>query len=904
MPLFKGVRLSLIVLMVCSISTGLGQVSPPASPTSFSEVVQGLLSSPITAEPGGGPPLPPSLNSSNPEPVAPAPAVVVAANSNFTCSDVLLSLSGQSLSANTDIFLNAHRFVLQSLVYPAGLSMDTLQANYSQVSGTGRVDTINRFWIVNQVNPALLGELLGGAGTGPASYLLGMQQKGFNLTLQIMGTNRTVQGHTSQLPPSSLQPVQPVWQAGLDRHNITMRLSGAGVVPFTAALQKELVSAVLHTAASQGAVGAAVMSYSENGGAQQNGLRLPEPINQTATQSGRRTLLQASATGNPYVDSTVELLCQGCNNSDAMVAALNSSVPSMLFSASGIAGVVRIGIPVQAAYPSFTLLPFATSFVSRVSRILRGTNASIVATSTLSAVTSTGSSSGGHSSRHKAAVAVPIVLVVAVAACLAGCLWWGKRDPKPQKKGQAVSKSASGVPFNMDLDSARGPQEPDNPKEVVVHPEPDHTIADGSRVGPHRAERSWLHRLTATPMRTTSGQNWLQVMRSQAAQPGEEAALKAPSPVPQLRVAGISGQNMEVDRVVARVRARENEQHDVLGPVQTFVNAHMQEGMSFKGKYTMQSHGWQGPAYVLCSGHRTADRRHHMSVKLFARGMDYLQEKALLETPTITLQQYLPGLNESYSATAGEFPGSACPPCLVIERPACTLDHWLSNARAEATVPAWSDKVSTLFNILHAVHSLHIHRVVHCDLHPVQFGWFNEEQQWKLLTLATWSHTGSARSANMCYTLRYAAPEVVQGDQTSKEPPFATIAADVWALGVIAYEVLCGQRLFNKDMNQAEVVSMMLGYTPLPFEANPALFQSMNAPPNAQNMLRQMLQRNPTARPALKDVLSNSLFAAVSQAQQLQTERAQSAHQIWSTDFRSQMSNALDSLDSVDINGV
>ena len=32
----------------------------------------------------------------------------------------------------------------------------------------------------------------------------------------------------------------------------------------------------------------------------------------------------------------------------------------------------------------------------------------------------------------------------------------------------------------------------------------------------------------------------------------------------------------EVDRVVARVRARENEQHDVLGPVQTFVNAHMQ----------------------------------------------------------------------------------------------------------------------------------------------------------------------------------------------------------------------------------------------------------------------------------------------------------------------------------------
>jgi len=59
-------------------------------------------------------------------------------------------------------------------------------------------------------------------------------------------------------------------------------------------------------------------------------------------------------------------------------------------------------------------------------------------------------------------------------------------------------------------------------------------------------QRSWLHRLTATPMRTTSGQNWLQVMRTEAAHPKEGTPLTshAPSPVPQLRVAGISGQNM------------------------------------------------------------------------------------------------------------------------------------------------------------------------------------------------------------------------------------------------------------------------------------------------------------------------------------------------------------------------
>ena len=70
----------------------------------------------------------------------------------------------------------------------------------------------------------------------------------------------------------------------------------------------------------------------------------------------------------------------------------------------------------------------------------------------------------------------------------------------------------------------------------------------------------------------------------------------------------------------------------------------VQEGMVLKGKYSMQSHGWAGPAYVLCSAYRTAQPEQHLSVKLFARGVDFLQEKALLETPTITLQEFLPGL--------------------------------------------------------------------------------------------------------------------------------------------------------------------------------------------------------------------------------------------------------------------
>ena len=59
---------------------------------------------------------------------------------------------------------------------------------------------------------------------------------------------------------------------------------------------------------------------------------------------------------------------------------------------------------------------------------------------------------------------------------MVGCVSWFKRDKGAQRgAGQPVSKTASGVPFNQDLDSARGPspEDPESPKEVMVHPEPE-----------------------------------------------------------------------------------------------------------------------------------------------------------------------------------------------------------------------------------------------------------------------------------------------------------------------------------------------------------------------------------------------------------------------------------------------
>lgn len=87
----------------------------------------------------------------------------------------------------------------------------------------------------------------------------------------------------------------------------------------------------MQTAAPNGAAAVEVMSYSEGGGASRAPLPFPDPPNTAAT---RRQLRQA-ASGDPYADTELQVLCTGGSDTSAMLAALNSSVPSQILRASG-----------------------------------------------------------------------------------------------------------------------------------------------------------------------------------------------------------------------------------------------------------------------------------------------------------------------------------------------------------------------------------------------------------------------------------------------------------------------------------------------------------------------------------------------------------------------------------------
>jgi len=96
----------------------------------------------------------------------------------------------------------------------------------------------------------------------------------------------------------------------------------------------------MQTGAAQGAVGVSIASYSQNGGTLMNPSLFPVPANQTSS-TGRRSLLQAAA-GTPYANANVQILCQSCNDTSAMLTALNSSSPSLLFTASGMCSITSL----------------------------------------------------------------------------------------------------------------------------------------------------------------------------------------------------------------------------------------------------------------------------------------------------------------------------------------------------------------------------------------------------------------------------------------------------------------------------------------------------------------------------------------------------------------------------------
>jgi serine/threonine protein kinase len=100
-----------------------------------------------------------------------------------------------------------------------------------------------------------------------------------------------------------------------------------------------------------------------------------------------------------------------------------------------------------------------------------------------------------------------------------------------------------------------------------------------------------------------------------------------------------------------------------------------------------------------------------------------------------------------------------------------------------------------LSNIAKRMADMHEAGYAHRDLKPANVMWLPRENRWTVIDFGCAARIGS--SVPVAFTLAYAAPEVVYAYEVKQGTIEVTAAADVWSLGVMAFELLTGAPAFR-----------------------------------------------------------------------------------------------------------
>jgi hypothetical protein len=135
-----------------------------------------------------------------------------------------------------------------------------------------------------------------------------------------------------------------------------------------------------------------------------------------------------------------------------------------------------------------------------------------------------------------------------------------------------------------------------------------------------------------------------------------------------------------------------------------------------------------------------------------------------------------------------------------------SLDQHMARFRADRRAA-----VALVAKIARAVHHAHQRRVLHRDLKPsnVMLDEAGEPHVADFGLATRLSESGAATAQGPAGSLPWMAPEAVRGD------PTLTTAIDVWALGVILYELLTGRRPFPGN-SRDEIRRWILNGEPVP----------------------------------------------------------------------------------------
>jgi serine/threonine protein kinase len=114
--------------------------------------------------------------------------------------------------------------------------------------------------------------------------------------------------------------------------------------------------------------------------------------------------------------------------------------------------------------------------------------------------------------------------------------------------------------------------------------------------------------------------------------------------------------------------------------------------------------------------------------------------------------------------------------------------------------------------------------------------------------------SAAGQRTDLSLTLAYSAPEVMASYESKQRTHIATAAADVWALGVIAFEMLTGEPIFPPLATHSEISSAAIGRSEMPWEG-PRRGELLRKLRVFEASVLECLERDPGKRPPIESVV-------------------------------------------------
>lgn len=314
-------------------------------------------------------------------------------------------------------------------------------------------------------------------------------------------------------------------------------------------------------------------------------------------------------------------------------------------------------------------------------------------------------------------------------------------------------------------------------------------------------------------------------------------------------------------------------------------------GSVFMDKYVLQEGRLVNNFSVLAFAHTRSQPRRQVAIKFCAQREHFAHEKLFYDNRAalegVPATKHVAELVDAIDGVA-----TGLPPALVFECGDFTLQDWCDGVAKLAGRPGDADRKRILYEACLALEYLHLRSIVHGDFGPRSVMWFPDCIAWKLVALDRWARSGEQAPPAPC-DIRTAPPEHLAAELAQERAVEMHGASDMWGLGLIAFELLTGKRVFPDDLPDEQVLAMLVGLQPLPWEADPRFFAKC-LDPSAAAFVGDLLMRSPDARKPIRTIIHAPMFEPVLSDLAFDTNLASASGRSLSLNLASASSRDLD----------